>query len=144
MFMFNYESPGCNNNNGPTHQTVFGATLRANYAATDFALLQLSSKPHPTYNTYYLGWTAQNVTPQSSTIIHYPRGDTKKISFYYNSAVSASFLGSPPNTYWRIELTDGAAEPVSSGAHQLNQNKWVVGQISGGPVPPHCSKFKNC
>lgn len=27
--MFNYESPGCNNNNDPTHQTVSGITPRA-------------------------------------------------------------------------------------------------------------------
>ena len=138
LFMFNYESPGCTTSDGQTHQSISGATLRANHAASDFALLQLSSQLPVTYNLYLLGWSAQNQSPQSSTIIHHPRGDTKKISFDYNSAVSASFLGSPPNTHWRIELTDGTAEPGSSGAPQLNQNKRVVGQIHGGPNPPHC------
>lgn len=134
IFMFNYESPGCNNNDGPTYQTVSGATLRAHFAGTDFALLQLSSQPHPTYNVYYLGWSAQNVVPQSSTNIHHPRGDTKKFSFDYNPAVRSTFLGDGTTTgnYWRIELTEGTTEPGSSGAPQLNQNRRVVGQNRGG------------
>jgi hypothetical protein len=134
IFMFNYESSGCSNSDGPTHQTISGATLRANHANTDFALLELSNKPPKSYETYYLGWSRSTTAPQTSTIIHHPAGDIKKISFDYEPAVQSTWLGdgSTSGPYWRIELTDGTTEGGSSGAPQLDQNKRVVGQNRGG------------
>ena len=51
--MFNYESPGCTNQDGPTNMTVSGSTLLANSGSSDFALLELNENIPDNYNVYY-------------------------------------------------------------------------------------------
>lgn len=66
VFRFNWDSPVCGaNQNGPTTQTVSGATLLANSGNTDVALLQLNSTPPSNYNVYYSGWDRSGVPHQS-------------------------------------------------------------------------------
>ena len=55
IFMFNYESPACVNANGPTNQTISGASLISQLYASDFTLLKLSTPPPPSYNVFYAG-----------------------------------------------------------------------------------------
>jgi len=133
IFMFNYQSPTCANINGPTGYTVSGCTRRAAYATSDFGLLELSEQPPDSYNVYYSGWTNIDTPSQSSTCIHHPSGDIKKISFDYEPVTSADYLGTSGTTHWRIgSWNDGTTEPGSSGSPLFDQNHRVVGQLHGG------------
>ena len=58
IFMFNYESSGCNNQNGPTFMTVQGSTLLDNSASSDYAILRLEEEIPDTYEVHYAGWDA--------------------------------------------------------------------------------------
>jgi len=133
IFMFNYESPNCSNIDGPTNHTVSGSTLMANWSNSDFALLRLSATPPPEYNIYYNGWSAEDVPSTSSTAIHHPSGDIKKISFDYDPVTSTDYLATSGDTHWRIgSWDDGTTEPGSSGSPLYDQNHRVVGQLHGG------------
>ncbi|MEW5924002.1 MAG: dockerin type I domain-containing protein, partial [Candidatus Zixiibacteriota bacterium] len=133
VFMFNYESPTCQNIDGPTWMTVSGSTLLANYSGSDFALLMLDESPPDSYYVYYAGWSNINIASQSSTGIHHPSGDIKKISFDYDSVTSANYLTTSGTTHWRIgSWNDGTTEPGSSGSPLFDQNHHIVGQLHGG------------
>jgi hypothetical protein len=82
VFMFNYQSPNCNNNDGPTYMTVSGSTLLANYPTSDMAFLLLSEPPPDGYDVYFGGWSVYDIPSQTSVAIHHPRGDVKKIMIY--------------------------------------------------------------
>nr|MBN2278861.1 trypsin-like peptidase domain-containing protein [candidate division Zixibacteria bacterium] len=133
IFMFNYESPGCTNANGPTYMTVQGSTLRATYTTSDFALLELTEQPPEFYGVYFAGWSNIDVASTSSTGIHHPSGDIKKISFDYDPVTSANYLQTSGTTHWRIgNWEDGTTEGGSSGSPLFDQNHRVVGQLHGG------------
>jgi V8-like Glu-specific endopeptidase len=130
-FRFNWESPTCTpTTNGPTNQTVAGATLLVNSAGSDVALLQLNTTPPASYNVKYAGWDATGTAPTSVTCIHHPSGDIKKISFENNAVVTGSFGGAQ---CWHIlAWDDGTTEPGSSGSGLWNQDHHLVGQLFGG------------
>ncbi|MDD5088552.1 MAG: trypsin-like peptidase domain-containing protein [bacterium] len=135
VFMFNYESPGCQNQNGPTNQTVANATLRATYTASDFALIELSSSVPLTYNPYFNGWNREDVAATNSVCIHHPAGDIKKISFDDNPPVSDRYLGNQgvTDSHWKIaQWDDGTTEGGSSGSPLFDQNHRITGQLHGG------------
>jgi hypothetical protein len=133
MFMFNYEAPACANVDGPTSQTVSNATLRAHNSASDFALLQLSSNVPLSYAPYFNGWNNVNVAADSTTVIHHPSGDIKKISFDRDQPVSSTWSGTPANSHWRIlAYESGTTEPGSSGSPLFDQNHRIIGQLHGG------------
>ena len=125
--MFNYESPGCTNQDGPTNMTVSGSTLLANSSGSDFALLELNESIPESYNVYYAGWDVSGNTPATPVCIHHPSGDIKKISFDYDNASNAG-------SYWDIDSwNDGTTEPGSSGSPLFDGNsRRVVGQLYGG------------
>ncbi|MBI90234.1 MAG: hypothetical protein CMG60_09125 [Candidatus Marinimicrobia bacterium] len=127
IFMFNYESPGCENQDGPTNMTVSGSTLLANNSGSDFALLELNESIPEDYNVYYSGWDITGDTPSTPVCIHHPSGDIKKISFDYDNASNAG-------SYWDIDSwDDGTTEPGSSGSPLFDGNsKRIVGQLYGG------------
>lgn len=131
VFRFNWQSSSCSQNlNGPTNQTVSGATTLANNATTDVALLQLNSTPPASYNVYYSGWDRSGTIPTSQTGIHHPSGDIKKISFDTNPATQVSYQGV---SAWRVSnWEDGTTEPGSSGSGLWDQNKRLIGQLYGG------------
>jgi len=132
IFMFNYESSGCSNSNGPTYQTVQGSTLKASHQTPDFALLKITESIPNSYNVFYAGWSNSSSAPNNSTCIHHPSGDIKKISFDNNPATSSSWQG-PFGTHWKIShWEDGTTEPGSSGSPLFDQNHRIVGQLSGG------------
>ena len=135
--MFNYESPNCANNDGPTWMTVQGSIKRANNAFSDFALLELLETPPDSYSVYYSGWSAINEAAQSSVGIHHPSGDIKKISFDYDALLSANYGTSGEPSHWRvIQWDDGTTEPGSSGSPLFDSlTHRIVGQLHG--APPH-------
>lgn len=145
IFIFNYESPWCNGPNGSENQNIIGSIIRSRWAATagtDFALLELSNQIPTSFYTYYSGWSRQTSNPTSSTGIHHPKGDVKKICFENNPT---SISGYPdPNTLcsshslglnnlWRVnDWDDGTTEGGSSGSALFNPNHRIIGQLWGG------------
>ena len=127
IFMFNYESSGCTNQDGPTNMTVSGSTLLANSSGSDVALLELNENIPDNYNVYYAGWDVSGNTPSTPVCIHHPSGDIKKISFDYDNASNAG-------SYWDIDSwNDGTTEPGSSGSPLFDGNsRRIVGQLYGG------------
>ena len=132
IFMFNYESPSCNNQDGITNQTISGATLLTHNYESDFALLRLEENPPEEYDIYFSGWDIREENPFNCTSIHHPVGDIKKISYHEGLAISDGWFFDD-DTHWRIdEWIGGITEPGSYGAPLFNNSKQIVGQLHGG------------
>ena len=134
IFMFNYESPVCTNQNGPTNMTVSGSTLLESSSTSDFALLLLNETPPESYNVHYAGWDVSGSTPGIPVGIHHPSGDIKKISFDYNNASNSG-------NFWDIDSwDDGTTEPGSSGSPLFDGlTHRIIGQLYGGVAS--CTNF---
>ena len=133
LIIFNYESPTCQNIDGPTNQSISGATVKASWEDSDFALLELSTPIPPDYNIYLAGYNAVNFPASSVTSVHHPSGDIKKITFDEDGVFSASFTGLSPNSHWEVsEWEDGTTEGGSSGSPLFDQDHYLIGQLSGG------------
>ena len=134
IFMFNYESPECTNQNGPTNMTVSGSTLLANSSTSDVALLLLNENPPEDYNVHYAGWDVTGNTPNTPVGIHHPSGDIKKISFDYDNASNSG-------NYWDVNSwDDGTTEPGSSGSPLFDGvTHRIIGQLYGGVAS--CTNF---
>ena len=146
IFYFNYQASGCNNpasegNLGNTFLT--GATKKAQSndnggdTGSDFMLLELSASIPNNYNPYFAGWNAENTAATSGASIHHPQGDIKKISTYSTTLSTTSFGGVTPNTHWGVSWAastngHGVTESGSSGSPIFNQNKQIVGTLTGG------------
>mgnify|MGYP003300333322 CR=1 FL=1 len=123
IFMFNYESSSCSNQDGITNQTVSGATLLVNHYESDFALLKLEENPPQDYDIYFSGWDITGNNPFNCTSIHHPVGDIKKISQHTGVAISDGWFFDD-DTHWKInEWSSGITEPGSYGAPLFNENK---------------------
>ncbi len=133
MFMFNYQSPNCANQDGPTNQTVSGATLRAKNTQSDFMLLELSSPIPSEYNVFFNGWSNENLQPQRAVGIHHPSGDVKKISFENDPLQESDANSIGINSFWEVtDWDEGTTEPGSSGSPIFNESGLIVGQLYGG------------
>lgn len=135
IFMFNYQSPACNNQNGPTNHTVQGCVRRATLTDSDFALLELNNAIPASYHPVWAGWSALDTTPTQGVCIHHPSGDIKKISFEDQALVSDRYLGNQgvAGSHWKVsDWDDGTTEGGSSGSPVFDQNHRVVGQLHGG------------
>ena len=132
IIMFNYESPGCTNENGPTNMTVQGTTLRASGSGSDFALFELSETPPESYEIHYSGWSAVDVAPVQPVAIHHPSGDITKIRCEYENGISDGWSGKD-GSHWRVaDWEDGTTEPGSSGSPLYDADHRIVGQLHGG------------
>ena len=134
IFMFNYESPICANQNGPTNMTVSGSSLLDNSSTSDFALLLLNETPPESYNVHYAGWDVSGSIPNTPVGIHHPSGDIKKISFDYDNASSSG-------NFWDVNSwNDGTTEPGSSGSPLFDGiTHRIIGQLYGGVAS--CTNF---
>lgn len=134
MFYFNHETSGCSGSNGPTNQSVSGATLLSSNAESDFALLELNAAPPSSYNVCYSGWDATDLEGlvTSAYGIHHPGGDVKKICFDDDAPYHAT-LGGFANQVWYVDQWEnGVTEPGSSGSPLFNQSGLIIGQLAGG------------
>ncbi len=147
VFLFNYEMPYCSQNNpstdGDINRSLSGGSLKASFDSLDFALLRLNDIPPYNYRPWLVGWNRTNTPPASSSCIHHPLGDLKKVSLDYLPAVSNSFSDSyRPKAFWNILKWDvGVTEQGSSGAPLFDQNKQLVGTLTGGSAT--CSQPNN-
>jgi len=136
--VFNYESPYCNGLlDGSVSQAVSAAWLRATNSNIDFSLVQLSKLPPMNYRPYYAGWDVTGVTPSSTTSIHHPSGDVKKISMDLDSPATGTLecggCDYDENVFWNIEEWDaGTTEIGSSGAPLFDQGQYLKGTLVGG------------
>jgi hypothetical protein len=143
MFYWDYEYPECSNSGTPLIKSTTGATVKANYSVSDFALLQLSQNPGNLNNfvPYYLGWDRSS-SSTDAVGIHHPVGDVKKISVSNNIQIQASQVIWPDgtilqaNTHWKVVWNTGTTEGGSSGSPLMNNNHRIIGQLHGG--------FANC
>lgn len=137
-FAWEYESPGCANQNPGALQTTVGATLLANDTETDFALFRLTEDPRAAnYDVYFNGWDRTSSPGVGGVGIHHPSGDIKKISTHSSTPGNMTFGSRPANAFWRIfwdATTNGhsVTEGGSSGSPLFNSSGHVIGQLYGG------------
>ena len=137
---FNTQSATCaGNDDGRTDQNILGSTFLARDENSDFTLFALGSTPPAAYNVYYAGWDVRSgVAPQSGVTMHHPSGDEKKISVYSSAGVAREGVRIGDSTSgfnvdsWQINWSRGTTEQGSSGSGLFNQNRQLVGVLSGG------------
>lgn len=134
VFYFNHETAGCTGNNGPTNQSVSGASIVANNGGSDFALLEINNgNTIPSnYDPEWAGWdnSDNESAVTSATCIHHPGGDLKKISHENDAPYHATTQGAQ---VWYIdEWEEGTTEGGSSGSPLFNQDHKIIGQLYGG------------
>ncbi|HEY1075142.1 MAG TPA: serine protease [Fontimonas sp.] len=116
-------------------QNISGTSVIALSQAHDMALLRVSSKPPAAYNAFYAGFDASNSAVSDGVGIHHPAGDVKKISEFTAEPeqgpanVDGGYEDVPA---WIVTWSQGVTEPGSSGSALWNQDKLVVGVLSGG------------
>ena len=117
------------------NDTQSGATFKASYAPSDFALLELDDIPPASYQVYYTGFDRSDVAPLSVVGIHHPSGHAKRISFENNPTAITSYASSSPGDLSHIRVIDwdtGTTEGGSSGSGLWNPEHLLVGQLHGG------------
>ena len=146
IYYFNYEHPYCSGSSNPSVPTITGATMLVNNplnGGSDGALLRLNEKIPASYGVYYNGWDRRNTAATSGVGIHHPNADVKKISTFTSSAQSKSNVNfgsggiTASNSMWGVAFVattngHGVTEGGSSGSPLFNQNKRIVGTLSGG------------
>ena len=148
VYLFNYESPYCSSVDGDVSRSLSGSSLKSYNKNMDFALVRLTTVPPSNYRPYYAGWNRKNQAPMSSWCISHPMGDIKKIAVDNHAAISSSYADFAPLGFWHILQWDkGVTESGSSGGPLFDQNKLLVGTLSGGdanctkPVDDYFAKF---
>ncbi len=133
---WNYQNTFCripgssasgNNGDGLLNHFTSGSRLLANYAQTDFALLQLDDDPSE-FNPFFAGWDVQNESWDTTLSVHHPSSNEKRISIDYDEP---TYLAD--DFFVRVEDWDlGTTEGGSSGAPLFSKNKHIIGQLNGG------------
>ncbi len=92
VFIFNYQSEYCWRNFGKSSDKTSGSRIIASPKNNeyDFTLLEMEEYPPESYNPYFAGWNNQEEAADSTTGIHHPGGEIKKISKDYDPPLTAS------------------------------------------------------
>ncbi|WBL42745.1 T9SS type A sorting domain-containing protein [Algoriphagus halophytocola] len=158
LFRFQYKSPTCTPSTEPVSWVTYnGSTFRAGSFNTDFALVEMNTRPDASTGIQYAGWSRATAPPTSGANIHHPSGDVMKISTYSAPATNSAAINwnfgclpftntTPASTHWTVNLINGTTEGGSSGSPLFDQNRRVVGQLHGGdngcaPVTKHYGKI---
>ncbi len=131
-FYFNHESSSCSGSSGYYGHSETGSYVRSwgNMNTSDFALLEMDDDPASSWDPYFAGWRRNTSAPTIGAGIHHPGGDPKKINFDNDQAYSCSWYGS--STHWCFSWDDGGTAGGSSGSPVFDNNKRIVGQLTGG------------
>ena len=145
MFYFHREREGCSNTSvGKLAKTLTGCKKMADTGmegGSDGLLLLLNDTIPDAYDVYYNGWDCTGEVATSGVCIHHPQGDYQKISTYNETVQSYTFMSSDftgdSNGHWNATFKStrnghGVTEGGSSGSPLFNENKLVVGALSGG------------
>ena len=162
LFLFDYEADTCDKTSETGSFSLAGSDLLATSDSLDFTLLRLYDSIPSIYKPYFAGWSLSQTPASSAVTIHHPEGDLKKISID-NGPVTAEYQDpipdnlkwlyteSVPKAFWRVtKWESGTTEGGSSGAPLFNQNKMIVGNLTGGqanctnPINDYFSKFHMC
>nr|WP_314668508.1 T9SS type A sorting domain-containing protein [uncultured Porphyromonas sp.] len=141
IFTFHYEKMGCSSGSFALGRgkTMVGCDLMAFLpiqGQSDGLLLKLDQMIPDSYRVYYNGWDRSDAIPNSGVGIHHPAGDAKKLSVYNGDVTlntwhtSDAFGG--PNAHFFFHFTKGETEGGSSGSSLWNEDKLVVGTLTGG------------
>jgi hypothetical protein len=91
----------------------------------------LNNNVPSTYQPYYNGWDKSGTAATSGSGIHHPEGIIKKFSVFSTTLINNA-------THWRVTWANqpGFGHSVtaqgSSGSPLFNQNKLIVGTLTGG------------
>jgi hypothetical protein len=146
MFYFHYEKSGCDDDSpAVTSQTMTGCRKVMESpidGGSDGLLLLLNQTIPDNYYAWYNGWDRREIAATSGVGIHHPGGDYKKISTFTGRASSFSWQDEDDNegadnAHWNVifdETANGVSVTAggSSGSPLFNQNKLIVGTLSGG------------
>ncbi|MDR1525449.1 MAG: T9SS type A sorting domain-containing protein [Tannerella sp.] len=145
LFYFHKEREGCGNDSfSGIIKTKVGCKLLVNTGmegGSDGMLLLLNEEIPESYDVFYNGWYRGDAPASSGTCIHHPNGDYKKISTYRTPAQNYTFMSSEftgyRNAHWNVTFHEtangfGITEGGSSGSPLYNENKLVVGTLTGG------------
>ncbi len=144
QFYFNFEHEGCENQDMPPYNMVYGADFQAEGpldGGSDFRLVRLHKTPPAHWQPYFNGWDRTNQGSSAGAGIHHPHGDAKKISTYdiqlTSAAPNVSDQQMADNSAWRVlwsetESGHGVTEPGSSGSPIFNEEKKIIGTLTGG------------
>lgn len=132
VIQFGYIRENCESGSSMQTFEYFGAEFLAgwNQVKTDFVLLELLDNPKSGENNFpdvfYNGWDRTGDIPNNVGGLHHPDGDYMKVSL-------DSDQPSTYNTYWwSVDGWDnGTTEPISSGSPLFNEDRRVVGQLTG-------------
>lgn len=144
LFIFNYEKSDCSNTS--PEKSTFSVTGCKNIAAIPLeegsdGLLLLLTQPPLTEEIYYNGWDRRNAPANAGVCIHHPKGDVKKISTFTSGATHFTWQTSSEtgarNAHWNATFSAtpngyGVTEGGSSGSPLFNENKLIVGTLTGG------------
>ncbi|MDR1380352.1 MAG: hypothetical protein LBJ47_02620 [Tannerella sp.] len=145
MFYFHKELENCSSNSRPLEQrTMTGCRLLARtmmQGQSDGMLLELNAAIPDDYDVYYNGWDRRDFPAESGVGIHHPHGDFKKISTYTDVAGDGTFnaedFQGERYAHWNVSFVEtenghSMMEGGSSGSPLFNENKLVVGTLTGG------------
>lgn len=147
IFYFHFEHTGCENTSPiATYKTMTGCRRIVNIPleeGSDGLLLLLNDQIPADYNVYFNGWDRSDAPASSGVNIHHPKGDYMKISTFGNHPVETatwldeSNISGMPNAHWYVIFDKtlnghGITEEGSSGSPLFNENKQIVGTLSGG------------
>ncbi|MFW6103795.1 MAG: T9SS type A sorting domain-containing protein [Bacteroidota bacterium] len=152
---FNYEVTECNGEElrYEDEQSMAGTDLVSTTPENDqldFTLIELSNSVPINYKPYFAGWSLETENIRRSASIHHPEGDVKKISIDSNTVEVNTYPGGLYNdsSHWLVKEWDlGTTQGGSSGAPLFNQNKKIIGDLSGGkatcddPVNDYFARF---
>jgi len=143
VFRFNYQHRSC------TSPLIIGSysktgcvklansTNNGGILGSDYLLVELTEALDESKTPYFNGWDASSSASDSGVSIHHPAGDEKKISTYDQTLTSSNWSTSPNGSHWRVKWIatangHGVSEGGSSGSPIFNEEKLIVGQLSGG------------
>lgn len=141
---FNWVSPtpvcGTGEESGDlqTNFTVSGATLKAQNALSDFALVELFEPIPESWDVAFAGWDNSDNNPLFEVGIHHPNGDIMKICRDDSGAEKIDANGTKvwligggihgSGNGWEI----GTTESGSSGSPLFNEHGKIIGQLYAG------------
>ena len=150
-----YQTTSCNS--GVLRSWVHsppGANLLATQGSNDFSFIRLQNNAPG--GAFFSGWTSAAQSTGTSVFgLHHPDGYIPPSVPSYLRRSTGSITNTNDNCLglvngYEIGWTSGTSEPGSSGSGLWNSNRYLVGVLSCGPLPPTCnspglsySKFAN-